>query len=180
MKKVMCLAYLLYYPKTSLVDCRSMVTVPTLMNSLGLQETIGNSFEQLLSHTLHDSIGPKLGNLPNVIEDLSSSGQLRAEVGKELSDPSFYLNFSRQNNVLLEILMSIRTMAPSNETIEDVVKKMDWQVGGDRMSKGLATGEQKCNCNSKDKTLLIPSKYFKPINFTVLLKNDENCMHLFE
>jgi len=175
----MCLTYLSYYPATNLVDCRSMPTFPTLMKSLGIETVVGNSFEQFLTHTFHDILGPKQGNLTEIIKDLSVAGLLVEEMEEELSDSSFYWHFTRQKKLLLKLMNRIRIEDTVNETVGDVIKNVDWKVAGKRMSKVLALEEHKFSCSSEDTTTLVDLEHSDLANFSVLVKDDQGCKHIY-
>ena len=44
----MCLVFVLYYPRSSLADCRSLPALHTLTSALGIHEMYGNSFQRLV------------------------------------------------------------------------------------------------------------------------------------
>jgi len=47
-KDEMCLVFVLYYPRSSLADCRSLPALKTVTNALGIQDIYGHSFEKLV------------------------------------------------------------------------------------------------------------------------------------
>ena len=44
----MCLVFVLYYPRSSLADCRSLPALHTLTQALGIHQIYGHSFEKLV------------------------------------------------------------------------------------------------------------------------------------
>ena len=45
----MCLAFVLYYPRSPLADCRSLPTLNAMLKALGIEQVQGKSFQKLTS-----------------------------------------------------------------------------------------------------------------------------------
>ena len=47
-REEMCLAFILYYPRSSLADCRSLPALNTVTSALGIDDVYGQSFQRLV------------------------------------------------------------------------------------------------------------------------------------
>ncbi len=82
-REEMCLAFILYYPRSALADCRSLPALHTLTSALGIQDIYGESFKRLVEF-MQDIGGdvsagsPAESTLSNLLKSLA------AETGHEV------------------------------------------------------------------------------------------------
>eukprot|EP00092_Neocalanus_flemingeri_P030377 GFUD01032975.1.p1 GENE.GFUD01032975.1~~GFUD01032975.1.p1 ORF type:complete len:629 (-),score=109.11 GFUD01032975.1:31-1875(-) len=160
----LCLAFMPYYPRTTLRSCRSGATFSTLMESFGVEKVVGESFEKLLSFTHHQTVGPVAqGDRREIVQKLLTEVDVCKDTIAQLSDESFYGHFRRQKAVLVKILMKIKI------TIEELFETMNWSKEGLEISKVLAQEEQRCGCFTSDGvTQLLEYQPHKIPSFTEL------------
>jgi len=190
-REEMCLAFILYYPRSSLADCRSLPALHTLTNALGIDEIYGHSFERLVEFMkdIGDADGQSAdsqSSLSNLLASLSeetgfnvpslpprpSSGPLTEE---DILAKPFYTVASPEpepapegtnyRTLLMELLMQLRIKSPSslhNRTIGYVFESMDWREAGPRINQLMVKGDHNSLCLAHGRQPLIP---YMPVNY---------------
>lgn len=203
----MCLVFILYYPRSSLADCRSLPALHTLTNALGIQEIYGQSFQRLvefmkdiggegtsdnqasLSNLLH-SLGEETGNLvPSIFPRPVSSPLTEEDIlakpfyTVEEPDPAPTPDGTNYRTLLMELLLKIRIKAPyslHNMTVGEVFSIMDWKENGPKINDLLVHGEHNSLCLAHGRHPLIPYQPIKYPKFKTLPQKEKDpfCRHL--
>jgi len=138
----MCLVFILYYPRTSLADCRSLPALHTLTTALGIHDIYGHSFEKLVDFmkdigtgdasigaqdsessltSLLNSLTSETGyKLPNIKKRPSSAPLTEEELLKlpfyavATPEPEVTQDLTNYRTLLIELLVKIRIKSPSS------------------------------------------------------------------
>jgi len=138
----MCLVFILYYPRTSLADCRSLPALHTLTTALGIHDIYGHSFEKLVDFMKDIGTGDESGGaqdsessltsllnsltsetgykLPNIKKRPSSAPLTEEELLKlpfyavATPEPEVTQDLTNYRTLLIELLVKIRIKSPSN------------------------------------------------------------------
>jgi hypothetical protein len=143
-REEMCLAFILYYPRTALADCRSLPDLHTLTSALGIQDIYGESFKHLvdfmqdiggdvnagsaaestltnLLNSLAAETGHKVPSLPTARRPQSSGPLTEADI---LAQPFYTVAepepdppdqaITNYRTLLMELLLQLRVRAPAS------------------------------------------------------------------
>jgi len=188
----MCLVFVLYYPRSSLADCRSLPALHTLTNALGIHEMYGSSFQHLVEFM--KDIGGEgspdhLSSLSNLLSSLAeetgydvpslpprpSSGPLTEE---DILAKPFYTVASPEpepaavkgtnyRTLLMELLVQLRIKSPAslhNKTVGHVFATTDWEKMGPSINQQLVEGDHNILCLAHGRKPLIP---YEPVGYPV-------------
>ena len=193
----MCLAFILYYPRSALADCRSLPALHTLTGALGIQEIYGQSFQRLVefmkdiggegSSTTQDSLSNLLNSLAEETGHLVPSLPPRPSAGplteEDILAKPFYTvaapepepipEGTNYRTLLMELLLQLRIKAPAelhNKTVGHVFASMDWEKRGPEINQLLEKGEHNSLCLAHGRRPLIPYKHVTYPRFKPLPK----------